>query len=299
MTRNAWEELLVWTYEGRRFQERGIELRDLAALARLRGLVVDLARHVWKQRNPKRQRLSPRAAADLELRIFGFERGSCVARVHYSPPEPTQDQGALFEGIAGTAEDEDRRQLANALPEAAWLLSDALAQLHREQPISEDFPDELLPDLREVLNTVEKDAEVQVRIPHRRWPAAYDVMVPLAARSSSALATPLPPPSNDVSESLEDGLVLRTVRLDAAFVIKVDRVVAAKARVSRTVTGVVTMASLKGRAAIDVDGRDVRVRFSQEFEKEITLALHEHDSLRIRVRGEGEVDLKTGCPRAG
>jgi hypothetical protein len=292
MAKDKWEELLVWTYVGPRFQERGIELRDLAPLVLLRELLAETARHVWLKRNPSRQRLSPKASKDLELRIFGFEAGSCCITIHFAPPQPTYDQVALFADVGVRQEEDDGRELANALPEAAWLLSDALAHLLRVEPLSGGFPDELLPDLKDVLGSVQPDTEVHVRIPEKKWPDAYEAMTPMAARS--AVRSPINAPSNDVSEVLERGRVLRTVRFDAALLEKVKQVVASKTRVSRTVTGEVTMASLKGKAAIDVDGRDVRVTFPPQFVNEITLALHKHESLRIRVRGDGEVDLKTG-----
>ena len=290
MESQEWEELLVWRYTGPRFQEGGIDLRDLAALVGLRKLLSELARHVWKQRNPDRSRLSANAASDLQLRLFSFERGSCVARIYYAPPPTTRVQVAMF---AEADEENDRRQLVYALPEAARWLSDALADLRDERnPTS--FPDNLLPDLRDVLGSIEKDAVAELQIPQKNWPTVYEEVVPMAARNAGVVRE-VRVPSNDVSETIQnDGRVVRTVRLDSAFASQVFNVVAQKARVSRTVTGEVTMASLKGRAAIVVDGKDVRVTYPPELEKTITFALHQHDRQRIRVRGQGDVDLKTG-----
>lgn len=61
-----------------------------------------------------------------------------------------------------------------------------------------------------------------------------------------------------------------------------------------TITGEVNMASLQGSATVRLDDHDVRVRFKKEDEKKITRALYEHESVRVRIRGPGEIDLKSG-----
>src|ERR1700682_6263704 len=55
-----------------------------------------------------------------------------------------------------------------------------------------------------------------------------------------------------------------------------------------------TMAALKGRALIRVDGREVAIEFPGDRARDVTRALHEHETVRLRVRGDAETDLKTG-----
>lgn len=62
-----------------------------------------------------------------------------------------------------------------------------------------------------------------------------------------------------------------------------------------TITGEVTMANVKGyRATLNCEGNQAQVDFPPEREEDVTSALHEHRVVRLRVRGDGEVDLKTG-----
>lgn len=86
----------------------------------------------------------------------------------------------------------------------------------------------------------------------------------------------------------------RAVVMDSAFKSSLSSAVARASSTKETITGEVQMASVRGSAAVRVDNHDVQVRFKPEDEKKITRALHEHESVRVRIRGPGEIDLRTG-----
>ncbi len=61
--------------------------------------------------------------------------------------------------------------------------------------------------------------------------------------------------------------------------------------------GVVTMANLKGKATLDVNGNTVDVVFNPEQERTITGALHEHNCVKVRIIGRGEFNQGDGLLR--
>lgn len=267
MAGRNWTELLVWTFRGERFSERGIELRDLEALVHLRALLVELAKSVWRRQNSTRKNLSPHAEDSLELRIFEFREGSCEVGVYYdAPPPPPQ---------TSWEEPDDPIDLVRRLPEAARMASSAFRALASRMGLPSDFPREVLPDLERLTRDLRPDETVAVRLapPAAPWtpPASPD-------------ALPDRRPSEEAQEVL----------LDAALRAEVERVSAEEVIVRRTITGEVTMAALRGRAVIKVDGREVPIEFDGERARDVTRALHEHETVRLRVRGNAEMDLKTG-----
>jgi hypothetical protein len=84
------------------------------------------------------------------------------------------------------------------------------------------------------------------------------------------------------------------VVLGAAMKTSLTVAAARAASTQETVTGEVRMASVNGHASVRIDKREIRVSFRSDDEKTITRALHEHDNVRVRIRGVGEIDLKTG-----
>ncbi len=263
-----WQELLIWTFRGERFSERGIDLRDVEALVHLRTLLIELAKSAWRLQNQTRKNLPPHAEDALELRIFDFREGSCEVRVFYDAPPPPPQLSWI--------DTDEPLDLVRRLPEAAGLATNAFRALASGKGLPNDFPREAVPDLERLVRDLRSDETVAIRVPLHPVPR---IRVPQAQQG---------PPAERPSEPEE------AVILDAALRAEVERAAEAAVMSRRTVTGEVTMAALKGRAQIRVDGREIPIDFPGERARDVTRALHEHETVRLRVRGDAEIDLKTG-----
>ena len=72
---DEWETILIWKFKGPRFEDHGIELKDLAALASLRGAFVEAAKQIWHQDNPDAKNLPAHFEDNIILKVFGIEQG--------------------------------------------------------------------------------------------------------------------------------------------------------------------------------------------------------------------------------
>ncbi len=88
---------------GGRYEQPGMPLESLPELARYERLVVDIARGLWKQDNPERQR-APRGFKNrLQLRLTGIEDGSVVPVLERVLA--TTDTDPLVDEVSGVFED--------------------------------------------------------------------------------------------------------------------------------------------------------------------------------------------------
>lgn len=277
MTEKNWQELLVWTFRGERFEEKGIDLRDLENLVHLRAALVELAKLVWKERNPTRERAPKNADDTLELRVFGFDPGSCKVPVYYAAPRPPV-QSTWLEPR------QDPLDIRTALPEAARRTSSALRHLSDHRRFPDDFPPSVLSDLQTAVTTglgADESIEIDVVRPKTlgRFLGTFFEGVPEGAQPPDVVA------ARDASPVVVDA-PLREV---------VAQAVTETATTHRIVTGEVTMANVKGcSATLHADGYDLRIEFPPDREVDVTTALHKHRSVELRVSGTGEIDLRTG-----
>lgn len=272
-SRKQWAPLLVWTFRGPRFEADGLDLRDLEELTRLRALLIELAKDIWKKDQARKQ--AP--AHEVELRFFGTERGSCVVPVFYAPPPPP-GQAALF------ADEVDERSLVAKLPQAAKLLSDALIHARTQAgSVPPTFTREMTRALLDLGSGLGAGESFEIALP---TPTAI-----AATRDTLAVASPTFIGAPDREEL---AAVARTVGPpavgDAGVRSSIETLFTAASFERRTLTGEVTMASVRGRAGLAVGRRDIALHFDPAHEHKITQALHEHSSMRLRVRGMCELD---------
>jgi hypothetical protein len=304
--KRSWNELLVWTFHGERFNEDGIELAALENLVALRLVLVELAKQVWKTRHD-RSRLPNGAEEALELRVFKTEPGSCAVRIFFEPSEDA-GQGSLF--------DDGRvplpATLSDALPEAALKLLRAVEAIQQGDDPPGEFPVGLLPDLEAALTKgMRSDEFVAVKLP-AKLPEKVAVAITLEP-SLRSLPQPLSAPyagayrpaareehphervrrewDEDVRRSTQE----ITAQASAGISTQFAAAIAKKTHVRRTISGEVTMANVVGNDAILMtEEGQVRVTFLAAHEKIVTHALHEHGALLLRIRGAGEVDIRSG-----
>lgn len=277
MSSTKWERLLVWTFRGRRFDdgEEGIDLRDLADLTRLRTVLVELAKDTWRRDHPARDRLPAHAEESLSLRIFSAEDGSCIVPIYFVPP--VKGQTELF------AADVDEHTIAAKLPIAAARLAHALAHIEATGSLPTSFPPQLAEPIAELGTSLGPEESFEVQVVAPQLPRL---------QFGEWLGVPM-------SELVDTEPVLVSAALRAqvhnAVAKAVSSVVDEVHAVAReqTLSGEIIMASLKGRAVLSLsDKREVSLEFDSQVEKEITRALHEHASMRVRVRGTAEFDAK-------
>jgi hypothetical protein len=299
-----WEELLVWTFRGRRFDEEGIELRDLENLVHLRTAIIGVAKFIWKRRTG-RQRLSPNAEEALELRLMGTDRGSCVVPIFFAPtpppPLPTQTSllGLLGEAPAATGSPE----LVDVLPDAVRAVVRAVDAIQAGRALPPDFPTDVLPDLEKAVTLgVGHGDSVRISVGPRQLAAPPRAeILPIGivrepgfataaytARAEQTVPREWWAPSDPTDVGGFEVALSHDIRENFSVVVQ------RSASTHVTVTGEVTMADVLGaRGIIVVDDQEVRIDFPSSRERDVTGALHEHKSVFLRVRGTGEVDLKT------
>lgn len=88
---------------GGRYEQAGLPLEALPELARYERLVVDVARGLWKQDHPDRQRAPRGFASRLQLRLTSIEPGSVIPVLERGASQPDPDP--LTEQVSGVFED--------------------------------------------------------------------------------------------------------------------------------------------------------------------------------------------------
>ena len=274
MADTRWKELLVWTFRGDRFEEDGIDISDLESLVQLRRILVDVARVICRRRARGKQAKLLKDGSDVEVRIFGFEKGSCKIHVYYAQGRDAQQ--SLFRQY---------NHLSDALPESALLTAKGLRAILHGSPMPRDFPSQILPQVKNLTKRIRPHESVSIDVP-TEVRVVHSIREPLAAKSVGVRE-----PQSEYLAPDQDGL--ESVVLDETFVDRAQERKDEVTSVYRTITGEVTMASLKGKASMTVAGREVQLEFKPEQEAFVTTALKDHSKVQLRVRGLGELDLRS------
>lgn len=105
------QEFLKSTFKGKRFDEHTLPLEVMRDLLAYESLIVELAKHLYRLQNPKRQRLPKGFVANFRLHLKNIEKGSAVPvmvthvetaqLVHYVAPEFEQARDMIKACIAG------------------------------------------------------------------------------------------------------------------------------------------------------------------------------------------------------
>jgi hypothetical protein len=113
------------TFEGGRFSEVGYPLDALVELARYERLVVQVARGLWMEANPGRQRAPRHFDESLRLRLVDVSEGSVVPVLErHEMAEETQ----LFDP-------------EDWIGQSQGVITEAIAAVANEQPLPEVFPE--------------------------------------------------------------------------------------------------------------------------------------------------------------
>ncbi|MEU8100775.1 hypothetical protein AB0O32_01355 [Streptomyces rubiginosohelvolus] len=99
-----------WHLRGGRYEQHGLPVEVLSEFARYERLVVDVARALYMQRHPQRQR-APRQFSRFNLRLAGVRSGSVVPVLVM----PQDSGGALFQTNDADVFDESRILIQSAL----------------------------------------------------------------------------------------------------------------------------------------------------------------------------------------
>lgn len=128
----GWEPLLTWTFLGKRFEDHSVDLANLEDLVRLRQLLVETAKVVWKRDNAvHRTNLPAHFEQDLGLRITKISGGSAAFEVLYLPPDPQLLEPPPVEP-------------RSKLPKAAEVVLEAIAAAIEGRPIPAGVPRKVL-----------------------------------------------------------------------------------------------------------------------------------------------------------
>ena len=128
----AAEEFVYFSLDGDRFEAKGMPLEALAELVAFRQTVYEIARRLFVQNIPHRQRVSPHFETHLDLRLRRVKRGSAkpVIMLH------AHEDGTLDVGMNGYRE---------WFLSARDMITDTIESVGRGQGLPPGFPPTALP----------------------------------------------------------------------------------------------------------------------------------------------------------
>lgn len=136
----GWSALITCRFDGPPFEDHGIDLLDLRELLTLRELLVEIAKELWRQDHPHRDRLPPNYEASFGLRFYRVDGNCTTITIHAQIPPY---QGALFPELE-VAPPETVIDLRFYLWEAAELIVDASAAVSRKEMLPARLPRKLV-----------------------------------------------------------------------------------------------------------------------------------------------------------
>lgn len=250
----GWKKLLVWKFQGSRFADHGVDLRDLDDLVTLRKLLAELAKDAWRQAYPDKSKLPNKYEDQLELRFFKIGKGSAAVPIYY------HDVPKMDLPLPGIVPPPDSSDVRGRLPEAALTLVRTIQACAAGKALPERFPRTLALDLQRLASDLKSEESVSVQLP------AFPGLSQKPA----------------------------TARLTDAVHAKISHVVKAlpalELPVPVDIFGEVTAVNLRGRAVVACGGEEIDVVFTPEQEKWVTLALHTHASRYLRIIGYGRLN---------
>jgi len=133
---------------GGRYERRGFPLESLPELARYERLVLDVAKALWKQGHPERQRVPRGFAEQLQLRLTKVDGGSVVPVLERgAPPGPSP----LIDGVSGIFE------------QARDLIEDTFAAITAGLEMPASLPLEALAGFVRFGSTLRNDERIEFR----------------------------------------------------------------------------------------------------------------------------------------
>lgn len=134
---------------GGRYERPGLPLEALPELARYERLVVDVARGLWKQEHPDRQRAPRGFAGRLQLRLTRIEGGSVIP--------------VLERGIAETEPDPLMEQVSGIFEDARDLLEETFFAITQGLDIPARLPPQAIAGLTRFGSSLRENERVEFR----------------------------------------------------------------------------------------------------------------------------------------
>ena len=292
----GWKPLITWKFKGARFADHGLDLRDLATLIGLRGLLVEFTKQVWRDEHPGEE-LPPHFGRNIELKLFEITGGSAVAEVYAQnePPDPPSKQVAIpLVGASDPPRVVKAKKKRPRLDEAARRVMESVK--HMADGTEPDFhiPDETNAAIRLIAKPANDDE-------------SFEIELPVQVTKGPALARTAPVKSASPQPHTPRKLTINSDKareLDALFEAYLDKQRAKEAEAVAVagediefIGDVVRVDLRDGKGAlVQIGGAFVSVHFSEEHEEELTKALHEHKSTRIQIKGRGTRHPSTKQP---
>ncbi|HEV8537732.1 MAG TPA: hypothetical protein VGR15_02315 [Bacteroidota bacterium] len=123
--------LVRHAFKGGRFTDNGVDLDVLPDLVAYKNILVELAKELWKKKNPDRERLPWHFEESIMLKFYRIETGSAVVPIERVLE--IEDQQELWS---------DQR---DELDDAVDLLGEVASAAANDKPLPETFPNRILP----------------------------------------------------------------------------------------------------------------------------------------------------------
>ncbi|MRG98177.1 HEAT repeat domain-containing protein [Polyangium spumosum] len=306
---DGWETLLVWKFKGPRFDDHGIELRDLAVMVHLRETIVEAAKQVWRQENPDSKRLPDNFEDSIVLKIFEIGKGSAALAirtpfVEEAPAQPDKQQNLPQVETTRPRPKSNRPNLRKAVAHVALASSEIVGGKVPATDISQGAARHL----RHITGSLGPDEAYEVEVPvsaslRHDLPANTNNAVettkaaslPEDAASGEAQAEPIKLllQSGDTKTFADYSSKLSQQPLQPSL--SSEGVLLHDAEDPVNVVGTITRADIERHdGAIKIDGHAVPIEFTPEQEAKITKALYLHASTQLQVIGRGRYDRRNG-----
>lgn len=158
----SWRELLTCTFDGPRFEDGGLDLRDLNVLVALDALLVDAAQELWRQDNPDRERMPSGKDALLRLRFFGLGRNCTTVTIFRVAEQVAGKDGSLY--LPMLQPEPDDRDVSSKLDLAAEVVVEAFRAISQREPLPSRFPNRSLPLLRSFHDSIPLEYQLGLAI---------------------------------------------------------------------------------------------------------------------------------------
>jgi hypothetical protein len=119
------------TFRGSRFDDHGLDLDVLPEILSLRTLIAEVAKDVWRMKNPERERLAVNFGERFTLKIFSLHEGSTTVPLERIYKENSDDL------LAEPPEDE--------FDEAVDLIADSITAVQNEKTLPKGLSRRVLP----------------------------------------------------------------------------------------------------------------------------------------------------------
>ena len=151
--------LLTHVFKGARFAEAGLAVESLAELVAIRSIIIEIAKDIWRSRNPNLKKLPDHFEKRLELLMFDIKPGSAAVPL---------------ERVLEVSENDLQLEVIDEFEEAATAFIDTVDAARKGIPLSTTVSKRVLIEFENYGKTIQENEEFELLHPGNDIPVVYD-----------------------------------------------------------------------------------------------------------------------------